>query len=96
VGRAAADAERASVLMAKRPKILDLFCCAGGAGMGYFQAGFEVVGVDIDPQPNYPFEFHQKDALEYLTTHWQEFEAVHASPPCQSYLNLGADILASN
>jgi DNA (cytosine-5)-methyltransferase 1 len=71
-------------------RLLDLFCCAGGASEGYRRAGFEVVGVDIAPQPNYPFEFHQGDALEYLRDHWQEFDAAHASPPCQWYLNLGA------
>jgi DNA (cytosine-5)-methyltransferase 1 len=73
-----------------RPKLLDLFCCAGGAGMGYHRAGFDVTGVDINPQPNYPFTFHQGDALTYLADHWREFDAIHASPPCQSYLNLGA------
>jgi len=66
-------------------KILDLFCGAGGAGMGYFRAGFEVVGVDNKPQPHYPFEFHKADALEYLREHYQEFNAIHASPPCQAY-----------
>ncbi|UYL87913.1 DNA methyltransferase [Gordonia phage Malisha] len=73
-----------------RPRLLDLFCCAGGAGFGYHQAGFEVVGIDINPQPNYPFEFHQADALDYLVPHGLEFDAIHASPPCQGYLNLGA------
>jgi DNA (cytosine-5)-methyltransferase 1 len=56
--------------------------------MGYHRAGFEVVGVDIAPQPNYPFEFHQADALEYLTDRGHEFDVIHASPPCQDYLNL--------
>jgi DNA (cytosine-5)-methyltransferase 1 len=64
-------------------RLLDLFCCAGGAAMGYHRAGFEVVGVDINPQPRYPFEFHQGDALEYLAAHGHEFDVIHASPPCQ-------------
>lgn len=63
-------------------KLLDLFCGAGGAGKGYADAGFEVVGVDIVEQPNYPFEFILGDALEVGI---RGFDAVHASPPCQNY-----------
>ena len=67
-------------------RLLDLFCGAGGAAMGYHRAGFyEIVGVDIAPQPRYPFEFARADALEYLAEHGHEFDAIHASPPCQGY-----------
>jgi DNA (cytosine-5)-methyltransferase 1 len=66
-------------------RLLDLFCGAGGAGEGYHRAGFEVVGVDKEPQPHYPFEFHLADAFEYLAKHYQEFDIIHASPPCQRY-----------
>lgn len=66
-------------------RLLDLFCGAGGAAMGYHRAGFEVVGVDIAPQKHYPFEFHQADALEYVQKYGGQFDAIHASPPCQRY-----------
>jgi len=69
----------------KKPKLLDLYCKAGGAAMGYHQAGFEVTGVDIEPQPNYPFAFIQADAIEYLKANYKKYDVIHASPPCQKY-----------
>lgn len=72
----------------KRPRVLDLFCCAGGAGMGYWRAGFDVVGVDIVPRPNYPFKFIEGDALDAMRDFCQTFHLVHASPPCQPHTAL--------
>lgn len=66
-------------------RILDLYCCAGGAARGYHDAGFDVTGVDINPQPRYPYRFVQGDAIEFLRAHGHLFDAVHASPPCQRY-----------
>ena len=67
-------------------RLLDLFCGAGGAAVGYSRAGFtEIVGVDNRAQPRYPFTFVQGDALEYVAAHGREFDAIHASPPCQRY-----------
>jgi DNA (cytosine-5)-methyltransferase 1 len=65
-------------------KLLDLYCGAGGAGMGYMEAGFDVTGVDIEPQPDYPGTFTQGDAIAYLAAHGHEYDAIHASPPCQA------------
>jgi DNA (cytosine-5)-methyltransferase 1 len=70
--------------------VLDTYRCGGGMAMGYYLAGYEVVGVDIDPQPNYPFEFHQADAVEFIKEHGHEFDLLHGSPPCQDYSNLNA------
>ena len=53
--------------------------------MGYYRAGFDVTGVDIQPQKRFPFKFIQADALEYLEAHWQEYDFIAASPPCQGY-----------
>jgi DNA (cytosine-5)-methyltransferase 1 len=68
-------------------KLLDLFCCQGGASAGYVAAGFDVVGVDIEAQQRYPYEFHHGDALEYAVKNGSKFDAIHASPPCQAHTN---------
>jgi DNA (cytosine-5)-methyltransferase 1 len=66
-----------------RPTCLDLFCGAGGAGHGYYLAGFDVTGVDNRPQKRYPYKFILADALEYVAAHGHEYDFIHASPPCQ-------------
>jgi DNA (cytosine-5)-methyltransferase 1 len=70
-----------------RPRLVDLGCGPGGAAMGYHRAGFDVTGVDIKPQPNYPFEFIQADAMTYPLA---GFDAVHWSPICQGHANVTA------
>src|SRR4051794_38162937 len=73
--------------MPERPRWVDFFCGAGGASMGYHRAGFDVVGVDINPQPNYPFEFVRGDALELGPAMLASgaFAGASASPPCQRW-----------
>lgn len=83
--------------MTTKPRLLDLFCGAGGAAMGYHRAGFEVVGVDLNRQRHYPFRFIQHDALSVLRTYLADalmdgpFDAIHASPPCQAHTRKSAN-----
>jgi len=82
----------------RKPLLLDLYCCQGGAAAGYVAAGFDVIGVDIDPQPRFPYRFIQADAIELLAmlaalgsvkvdSAWLTPDAIHASPPCQAHSN---------
>ena len=83
-----------------KPRLLDLFCGAGGAAAGYARTGFDVTGVDIQPQPHYlksgAVEVYQNDALRIIAAvangrpAWARFDAIHASPPCQSYTRKSA------
>jgi DNA (cytosine-5)-methyltransferase 1 len=66
-----------------RPLLIDAYCCGGAASMGYHRAGFDVIGVDIAPQPDYPFEFHQGDAIEFIKEHGHRADVIAGSPPCQ-------------
>ena len=66
-------------------RLLDLYCCGGGASYGYSLAGFDVTGVDIVDQPNHRGKFVRGDAIEFLLRNHQHFDIVHASPPCQAY-----------
>lgn len=70
----------------RKPRLLDLYCCEGGAAVGYHRSGFEVVGVDIFEeftQARYPFQSHEADAIEFVKEHGHKFDVIHASCPCQ-------------
>ena len=78
-----------SLVLPQRPanglRILVTYCCQGGDSMGWYLAGFDVTGVDKDPQPRYPFTFIQGDAVEYIRAHGHEYDLVAGSPPCQAH-----------
>lgn len=77
-----------------KPKLLDLCCCAGGASVGYFLAGFDVTGVDQDRQRDYPFRFIQANVLDLTYEDLLTYDAIHASIPCQGYCT--ANVKARN
>ncbi|MBB4885005.1 DNA cytosine methyltransferase [Streptomyces netropsis] len=77
-----------ALLRRSRPRVLDACCGAGGAAVGYHRAGFDVLGVDIAPQPNYPFPFVQADAVEFVREHGADFDFIHSSWPCQHHSTL--------
>jgi DNA (cytosine-5)-methyltransferase 1 len=67
------------------PKVLDLFCGAGGASMGYHKAGFEVTGVDLKHGKRYPFQYLRWDVMQMSVEELRQYDFIHASPPCQTY-----------
>lgn len=71
--------------MTGKPRALELFCRQGGSAMGLYRAGFDVHGVDIEPQPRFPFSFAQADAIEYVRDHGHQFNLISGGPPCQRY-----------
>lgn len=76
----------------KAPVLVDLFCKAGGASRGYVDVGFDVIGIDIEPQPRYPYRFIRADVqeLDASDLHALGAVAVAASPPCKTFTSLKA------
>ncbi|MFD7794362.1 SAM-dependent methyltransferase [Streptomyces sp. NPDC059759] len=68
-------------------RLLDTYCCQGGASMGYHLAGFTVEGVDLHPQPRYPFPFHRGDAVEFIREHGHKYDVITGSPTCRRWTN---------
>lgn len=77
-----------------RPRLLDAYCCAGGASVGFAKAGFEVEGVELHPRADYPFKQHQGDAIAFIRKHGHKYDAIAASPPCQAHTTLTKGHLA--
>lgn len=71
-----------------RPLLLDVCCCGGGASKGFHDAGFDVVGVDVADQPDYPYGFHRADAVEFINSYGGDFDVIAGSPPCQQHTRL--------
>ena len=75
-----------SIQLTSKPRLLDLFCGAGGASMGYAMAGFDVTGIDLKHGKRYPFTYIKGNVLDYLNTEFlRQFDVIAASPPCQTF-----------
>lgn len=72
----------------RRPRLLDAYCCAGGASVGYERAGFDVEGVELNPRPDYPFKQYEGDAVAFIREHGHKYDVIVGSPPCQAHTTL--------
>lgn len=77
-----------------KPRLLDAYCCAGGASVGYARAGFDVEGVELHPRTDYPYRQHQGDAVAFIRERGHQYDAIAASPPCQAHTTLTKGHLA--